>query len=74
VPTLKKETSQINILMMNLELVERQEQAKPQTSIWREIIKIRDEIDAPPPKKKLYKEPMKQKVDSVKRLTRSTNP
>jgi hypothetical protein len=55
VPTLKKETSQINILMMNLELVERQEQAKPQTSIWREIIKIRDEIDAPPQKKTIQR-------------------
>jgi hypothetical protein len=42
VPILKKtETSQINNLMMYLKLLENQEQTKPITSRWREIIKIR---------------------------------
>jgi hypothetical protein len=56
-----------NNLMMPLE---KQEQTKPQTSRWREIIKIKNKIKT----KKLCKESMKQKVDSLKRLTRSTHP
>jgi hypothetical protein len=59
--------------MMHLKLLEIQEQTKLQTSRWREIIMTRagnNEIKA----KKLYKESMGQKVVSLKRLTRSTNP
>jgi hypothetical protein len=45
VPTLKKpEMSQIN-LMMHRKLLEKQEQTKPQTNRWREIVKIRAEIN-----------------------------
>jgi hypothetical protein len=31
--------------MLHLKLLEKQEQAKPKTSIWREIINIRAEVD-----------------------------
>jgi hypothetical protein len=41
----KTETSQINNLMMYLRLLEKQEQTKPKTSRWREIIKIRGKIN-----------------------------
>jgi hypothetical protein len=67
----KTETSEINIVMMHLKLLEKQEQIKPKTSKWREIIKIRDEINKI--KTKLYKESMKQKVGCLKRLTKATN-
>jgi hypothetical protein len=40
VPTLKTETSQINNLMIYTKLQDKQEQTNPQTSKWREIIKI----------------------------------
>jgi hypothetical protein len=45
--------SQINDLMLHLKLLKKQEQAKPQTSRRREIIKIRAEInklETPPQK------------------------
>jgi hypothetical protein len=46
VPTLKKtETCEVNNLMIHLKFIEKQEQTKPQTSRWREIIKIRAEIN-----------------------------
>jgi hypothetical protein len=41
----KIETSQINILMMNLKLLEKQEQTKLKTIKQTEIIKIRAEIN-----------------------------
>jgi hypothetical protein len=41
----KTERSQINDLMLHLKLLEKQEQAKPKTSIRREIINIRAEIN-----------------------------
>jgi hypothetical protein len=41
----KTETSQVNNLMMHPKLLEKQEQTKPQTSRWREIIKIRAKIN-----------------------------
>jgi hypothetical protein len=41
----KTEISQINNLMMHLKLLEKQEQTKPKTSRWREIIKIRTKIN-----------------------------
>jgi hypothetical protein len=39
------ETSHTNNLIMHLKLLEKQEQTKLQTSRWREIIKIRAEIN-----------------------------
>jgi hypothetical protein len=41
----KTENSQINYLIMHLKLSEKQEHAKPKTSRWREIIKIRAKIN-----------------------------
>jgi hypothetical protein len=41
----RTEKSQINDLMIHLKLLEKQEQAEPQTSRRREIIKIRAEIN-----------------------------
>jgi hypothetical protein len=57
----KAENSQINNLIMYLKLLEKQEQTKPQTSRWREIIKIRSKINEIKTKK-LQKESMKQKL------------
>jgi hypothetical protein len=58
--------------MMHLELLEKQEQNKPKASRQREVIKIRGKINEIETKK-LYKESMKQKDDSLKKLTRSTS-
>jgi hypothetical protein len=69
----KTERSQINYLLLHLKIVKIQEQAKPKTSRRREIIKIRAEINEVETKKK-YKESMKQKAGSLKKLTRLTNP
>jgi hypothetical protein len=41
----KPETSQINNLIMHFKLLEKQEKNKPKISRWREIIKIRAEIN-----------------------------
>jgi hypothetical protein len=60
------ETSQINNLIMHVNLLEKQEQAKPQINRWREVIKIKAKIIDIETKKKLYKESMKQKVGSLK--------
>jgi hypothetical protein len=57
--------------MMYLKLLGKQEQTKPKTSRQREIIKIMAEINKIKTKK-LYEESMKQKVGSLKRLTRLT--
>jgi hypothetical protein len=62
----RTERSQINDLMLHLKLLEKQEQAKPKTSRRREIIKIRDKINEIE-NKKLYKEPMKQKLSPIRR-------
>jgi hypothetical protein len=59
--------------MMHLKTLEKQKQTKPKNSRWREIIKIRPRSRQLKPSK-LYKESMKQKVGSLKRLTRLTNP
>jgi hypothetical protein len=59
--------------MMQFKLLEKEEQTKPKTSRQREIIKIRVEINETKTKK-LYKESMKQKVGSSKKLIRSINP
>jgi hypothetical protein len=67
VPTFKK-----NRDLKHLKLLEKQEQTKPKASRQREIIKIRAEINKI--KTKQTKESMKQKVGSLKRLIRLTNP
>jgi hypothetical protein len=69
----KPETSQINKLMMYLKLLEKQKQTKPQTNRWREIRTIRTKIKKIE-SNKLYKDSRKQKVGSLKKLTRLTNP
>jgi hypothetical protein len=58
---------------MRIKLLEKQEQTKLQTSRQGEIIKMRAEINEVRTRKKLYKESMKQKVGSLKRLTGLTN-
>jgi hypothetical protein len=60
VPTLKQtnkqtETSQINDLMVYLKVLEKQEQTKPQSSRWREIITIRVEINETETKKAIQR-------------------
>jgi hypothetical protein len=67
----RTERPQINVLMLHLKLLEKQEQAKPKTSRKREIIKIRAEINEIETKKqkqknkKTYKESMKQRAGSL---------
>jgi hypothetical protein len=65
----RTERSQINDLILQLKLLEKQEQAKPKTSRRQEIIKIRSEINEIETKntKKPYKESMKQKAGSLKK-------
>ena len=41
----KQETSQINNLTLHLRQLEKEEQTKPKGSRWKEIIKIRTEIN-----------------------------
>jgi hypothetical protein len=62
----KIERSQINDLMLQLKLLEKQEQAKSKRSKRREIIKMRAEINKIETKK-TYKESTKQKVGSLKK-------
>jgi hypothetical protein len=63
----KRETSQVNDLMLQLKLLEKQEQANPKTN-WREIIKIRAEInEIEATTKKKYEELMRQKVGSLQK-------
>jgi ABC-type sugar transport system ATPase subunit len=63
----RTERSQINNLMIHLELLEKQEQVNPKTSRRREIIKnIRAEINEIETKKP-YKESMKQRAGSLKK-------
>jgi hypothetical protein len=50
----KTERSQINDLMIDLNLLEKQEQANPKTNRRREIIKIRAEINEIETKKKKH--------------------
>jgi hypothetical protein len=61
------ERSQINDLILQLKLLEKQEQANPTTTSRKEIIKMRSEInEIETNKKKQYKESMKQKASSLK--------
>jgi hypothetical protein len=69
----RTERSQIKDLMLHLKVLEKQGQAKPKSSRRREIIKVRAKINEIKIKN-LYKESMKQKVGSLKKLTTLTNP
>jgi hypothetical protein len=63
-----KERSQINDLMLQLKLLEKQEQENPKTSRRGEIIKIRAKInEIEKTTKKSHKESMKQKAGSLKK-------
>jgi hypothetical protein len=70
----KSERCQINDLLVQLKLLEKQEQANPKTSRT-EIIKIRAEINeiATKKKKHTHKESKKQKVGSLKKSIRLTD-
>jgi hypothetical protein len=61
----RTERSQIHDLLLHLKLLEKQEQAKPETN-RREIIKIRDKINEKETKKN-YKASMKQKAGSLQK-------
>jgi hypothetical protein len=61
----KTEGSQINGLILQLKLLEKQEQTNPKTSRRKEIIKIRADINEIQTKKP-YKEKKKQKARSLK--------
>jgi hypothetical protein len=63
----RTERSQISDLMLYFKLLEKQEQANPKTSRRREIIKIKSEINEIETKK-TYKESMKQKAGSFKKI------
>jgi hypothetical protein len=65
----RTERSQINDLIVQLKLLEKQEQANPKASRRKEIIKIRAEINEieTTTTKKTYKESMKQKAGSLKK-------
>jgi hypothetical protein len=65
----RTERSQINGTTLHLKLLEKEEQASPNTSRRREIIKIRAEINEieTNKQKKPYKESMKHKVCSLKK-------
>jgi lipopolysaccharide export system protein LptA len=60
--------------MLHLKLLEKQEQAKPKTSRRREIIKIRAEINEIEIHQKMYKESMKQKAGSLKKINKIDRP
>jgi hypothetical protein len=62
----RTESSQINDLMIYLKLLEKQEQEKHNTSIRREKIKIRAEINEIETKKAIQKS-IKQKAGSLKK-------
>jgi hypothetical protein len=71
----RTERSQINDLTLQLKLQEKQEQANPKTSRRKEIIKIKVEInEIETNKQKTYKESMKQKAGSLKKLNKIDRP
>jgi hypothetical protein len=53
--------------MQHLKLLEKQEQAKPKMSRWREIIKLRDKINEIATKKKNTKNQQDKKAGSLKK-------
>jgi hypothetical protein len=70
----RTERSQIKDLMLHLNLLEKQEQAKPKSSRRREIIKIRAKINEIETKNTPYKESMKQKAGSLKKINKIDKP
>jgi hypothetical protein len=62
----RTERAQINDLILQLKLLEKQEQGNPKISRKKEIIKIRAEINEREIKK-TYKESMTQKAGSLKK-------
>jgi hypothetical protein len=72
----RTERPQINDLTLHLKLVEKQEQANPKTRRRKEIIKIRAEINEIETNKQKnpYKESMKQKTGSLKKITEIDRP
>jgi hypothetical protein len=70
----RTERSQITDLMLHLKLLEKQEQANPKTNRRREIIKMRAEINKIETTKKTYKESMKQKAGSLKKISKIDRP
>jgi hypothetical protein len=69
----RTERSQINDLMLHLNLLEKSEQENPKTSRRKKIIKIMVEINEIE-RKKTYKESVKQKAGSLKKEIRLTDP
>jgi hypothetical protein len=67
------ERSQINDLMLNVKLLEKQEQAKPKTIRRREIIKIRAEVNEIETKKTYTKNQQNKKNWFFKKI-RLINP
>jgi hypothetical protein len=67
----RTELTQINNLMLHLKLLEKQEQAKCKTSRRRKIIKIRAKLMKGTKK---YKESMKQKAVSLKKINKIDKP
>jgi hypothetical protein len=65
--TKRSERSQVNDLILQLKLLEKQEQANPKTSRRRKIFKIRSEIKEIETEKKKYKESIKQKSGCLKK-------
>jgi hypothetical protein len=63
----RTERYQINDLMLHLKLPEKHQQANPETSRRRKIIKIRAKINEIETKKNPYKESMKQAAGSLKK-------
>jgi hypothetical protein len=66
----RTERSEINDLMLHLKLLEKQEQANPKTSRRREIIILKVKINEIETTKKTYKESMKQKAGSLKKINK----
>jgi hypothetical protein len=66
----RSERSQINDLILQLKFPEKEEQANPKSSRRREIIKIWAEIKEIETTKKSYKEFMKQKDGSLKKINK----
>jgi hypothetical protein len=66
---IKKITRDLKLItMLHLKLLGKQEQAKVKSSKWDEIIEVRAEIN------EMVTTSMKQRVGSLKRKTRLTNP
>jgi hypothetical protein len=72
----RSERSQINDIMLHLKLLRKQEQENSKPSRRREIIKIRAEINEieTTTTKKPYKESMKQKAGSLKKIIKIDRP